>query len=206
LISHTEPIIKASNYLFSRKEHFMKPSNFELNKIVAALLLAAIVAMVSGFLAQGLYTGSLAEHGHHEAKRGFTIEGAETADAGASAAPAAEEKPIDIAPLMKTADATAGVAQVKKCTACHTFDNGGKNGVGPNQWGLVGAKFGHVESYAYSAAIKAKHDEGAVWNEQELSEFLANPKKYLPGNKMAFAGIKNPQDRANLIAYLKTLK
>lgn len=184
----------------------MKPSSFEVNKIIAALLLAAIVAMVAGFFAQGLYTGSIGEHAHKEEKRGYTIAGAENADAAASGAPVVEEKPVDIMPFMATADVAAGEQQLKKCTACHSFDKGGKNGVGPNQWGLVGAKFGHIDSYAYSAAIKAKHDEGAIWTEQALSEFLANPKKYLPGNKMSFAGIKKPEDRANLIAYLKTLK
>ena len=182
----------------------MKPGSFELNKIIGGLLLAAIVAMVAGFTAQGLYTGSLGEHGGHEEKRGYTIAGAENADADAGAAPAAEEKPVDIMPFMAKADVAAGEAQLKKCTACHTFDKGGKNGVGPNQWGLVGSNFGHMEGYAYSDAIKAKHSE--KWTEQALSDFLANPKKYLPGNKMSFAGMKKPEDRANLIAYLKTLR
>ncbi len=182
----------------------MNPNSFELNKVIGAILLAAIVAMVSGFLAMGLYTGSINEHGHHEAKRGYTIEGAETADAGHDAAPAAEEKPIDILTLMASADVAAGAVQVKKCSSCHSFDKGGKSGVGPNQWGLVGSHFGHAEGYSYSAAITAMKDK--KWDEQTLSDFLANPKKLIPGNKMAFAGIKNPQDRANLIAYLKTLK
>ena len=181
----------------------MKPGNFELNKIIGALLLASIVAMVSGFVAMGLYTGSLGEHGHAEAKRGYTIPGAEEADA-AGGAPAAPEAPVDIMPLMASADVAAGQAQLKKCTACHTFEQGGKNGVGPNQWALFGSHFAHNAEYAYSEALKSKHDQ--MWNEQSLSEFLANPKKFLPGNKMSFAGIKNPQDRANLIAYLKTLK
>lgn len=181
----------------------MKPSSFELNKIIGAILLAAIIAVVSGFAAAGLYTGSIGEHEEKEAKRGYTVAGAEAAgDAGA--APAAEEKPVDIAPLMAKADVAAGEQQVKKCTACHTFDKGGKNGVGPNQWGLVGAHHAHKDDFTYSDAMKAKHDE--VWTEQALSDFLNNPKKAIPGNKMSFAGIKNPQDRANLIAYLKTLK
>lgn len=177
----------------------MTPSGLEINKIVAAVLLAGIIAMVSGFMSEGLYSG-----GHEEAKRGYTIEGAETADAG-SATPAAEEKPVDIAEFMKTADLKAGEQQIKKCTACHTFDKGGKNGVGPNNWALVGADFAHTPGYNYSDALKALHGK-KKWGPQELSDFLANPKKYIPGNKMAFAGIKNPQDRANLIAYLSTLK
>jgi cytochrome c len=184
----------------------MRPGSFELNKIIGALLLAAIIAVVAGFAASGLYTGSIVEHAgvHHEEKRGYTIAGAENANTGGEAVAAAPEAPVDIMPFMANADVAAGEAQIKKCTACHTFDKGGKNGVGPNQWGLVGGNFGHMEGYAYSEAIKAKHSE--KWTEQALSDFLANPKKYLPGNKMSFAGMKKPEDRANLIAYLKTLR
>jgi cytochrome c len=181
----------------------MNQSGLELNKIVAAVLLAGIIALVASFASDGLYQGG-SGHGEKDAKRGYTIAGAESADSAGSAAPAAEEKPVDILPLLAGADLTAGEAQVKKCAACHTFDKGGKNGVGPNQWNLIGSDFGHVAGYAYSDAIKALHGS-KKWGFQELSDFLAGPKKYLPGNKMSFAGIKNPQDRANLIAYLNTL-
>ncbi len=187
----------------------MKPGNFELNKIIGALLLAAIVAMVSGFAASGLYTGSINKHSgeHHEAKRGYVIEGAETADnGGGSTASAAEQAPVDIMPYMAKADLAAGQNLLKKCTACHSFDQGGKNGVGPNQWGLFGSACGHRADYSYSEAIKKLQAAGMKWDEQTLSEFLANPKKLAPGNKMSFAGMKDPQERANLIAYLKTLK
>jgi len=181
----------------------MTPGSFELNKIVGAILLASVVAMVSGFAALGLYTGSMGEHGgHHEEKRGYSIAVAEGASAATTAT--ADTGPVDIAPFMATADAAAGQGQLKKCTACHTFDNGGKNGVGPNQWALIGSHYAHKTDYAYSDALKAKHSE--TWTEQNLSDFLANPKKAIPGNKMSFAGMKDPQDRANLIAYLKTLK
>lgn len=175
-------------------------SGIEINNIAKSIFLAGIIAMAAGLISEGLFSGG-EEHGK-EAKRGYVIEGAEET-ASAAGAPAAAEQAVDIAPFLAKADIAAGEAQLKKCTACHTFDKGGKNGVGPNQYGLVGARLAHADGYAYSDALKAKHSE--TWDFQHLSDFLTNPKKTLPGNKMAFAGIKNPQDRANLIAYINTL-
>jgi cytochrome c len=175
----------------------------EVNKIAGAILLAGVVAMVSGLMSEALYTGSISEEHEHEAKRGYTIAGAENAGSESEAAAPKDDKPVDILPLLAKADVKAGEGVSKKCTSCHSFDKGGKNGVGPNQWNLVGSHFAHSESYTYSAAIGGMKDK--KWGFQELSEFLANPKKYIPGNKMSFAGIANPQDRANLIAYLNTL-
>lgn len=172
----------------------------EINKIAGAFFLACIIAMVAGLAAEGLYKGSISEH-EEEVKRGYTVEGAATETAeGAHGTPAA---PVDIMPLMAKADVKAGEAVAKKCTSCHTLDKGGKNGVGPNQWNLVGSHFGHTEGFSYSSAIAGMKDK--KWGFQELSDFLASPKKYLPGNKMSFAGISKPEDRANLIAYLNTL-
>jgi cytochrome c len=180
----------------------MTPQGFELNKIAGAVLFAGFVAMTAGLISEALYTGGIGEHEDHNAKRGYTIAGAEMVG-DAHAAPV-DTGPVDIAPFMAKADAKAGETVVKKCTSCHTFDKGGKHGVGPNQWGLVGSHFAHAGDYKYSDALLAMKDK--KWGNQELSDFLANPKKFIPGNKMSFAGIKDPQDRANLIAYLATLK
>ncbi len=101
-------------------------------------------------------------------------------------------------------DAAAGKKVFNKCKACHFADKK-KNKVGPYLVGVFGRKAASVEGFRYSKAMQAKGAEGLVWNEETLDKYLAAPKKFIPGNKMAFAGLKKPEDRANVIAYLKTL-
>lgn len=116
---------------------------------------------------------------------------------------APEVKKVDIATLMKTADAAAGAKVFKKCSSCHTEKQGGGNKVGPNLYGIVGKQIGKTSGFSYSAAIAGK---GGSWTLENLDQWLANPKNFAPGTKMAFAGLKKDKDRANVIAYLKSQK
>lgn len=109
----------------------------------------------------------------------------------------------DLAALLAAADPAQGQTVAKKCAACHNFEKGGPNKVGPNLWDIVGAKHAHKEDYAYSDAIKGMADK--EWSYAELDAFLTAPKAYAPGTKMTFVGIKKPEDRAALIAYLRSL-
>ncbi len=166
-------------------------SGIEINKIAAAILLAGLIAMVAGTVTEELYKEEPGE------KRGYTVEGIATASA--SPAEATEEKPVDITPYLAKADPAAGAQLIGRCMTCHTFEKGKPNGVGPNQYGLVGRKVASADGYTYSDAMKAK---GGSWGFQELSEFLTSPQKAVPGTRMAFAGLKKPEDRAALLVYI----
>jgi cytochrome c len=117
-------------------------------------------------------------------------------DAPAAAAPAAP----DLATLMASADADKGRVLFLQCRACHSLEQGGMNKVGPNLWGMFGRKAGQAEGFDYSDAVK---NSGIIWSAETLDAWLARPSEFLPGNRMVFVGIRRPEDRANLIAFLK---
>ncbi|MDA0229662.1 MAG: cytochrome c family protein [Proteobacteria bacterium] len=128
---------------------------------------------------------------------------AEEAD-GVAGTHAAEEivASVSIDQLLAVADMAKGQKTFKKCSACHTVDQGGKNKVGPNLWNIVGRGVAVVEGFNYSDAM-ASH--GGSWSIAALNEFLANPKGTVPGTKMSFAGVKKDGDRANVMLYLQSL-
>lgn len=170
-------------------------SSLELNKAVAAVLTAGITFMVAGIV------GRMVVHPHRLEKPAIAIDtGAPAPGAGAPAAPAGPE-PIEA--LLASADVARGEQIAKRqCGACHTFTDGGRNGVGPNLYNIVGSPHGHIDGFSYSNALKGK--EGP-WNYDELNHWLFKPNTYAPGTRMAYAGLSNTQQRADLIAFLRSL-
>jgi cytochrome c len=171
-------------------------NSFELNKIAAAIFLAGTVAVSIGLVTKAIYDPKT--HGE-EVKRGYEIE---VADAPAEGGAATEEQAVQIAAYFENADAAKGEALTKACLACHGFDSGGAHKVGPNLYNVVGSDIAHHTDYSYSSALS---EFPGKWEYQALSEFLEKPKKYVKGTKMAYAGMKKPEDRANVLAYLRTL-
>ncbi|MGB1539478.1 MAG: c-type cytochrome, partial [Rickettsiales bacterium] len=146
-------------------------SGLELNKLAAAILLAGLVAMIVGKVTHVLYHPD-----ENPEKRGYQIAVEEGGDVMASAA-APEEEEEDITALLASADAAAGEALIKRCVACHTFEKGGPNKVGPNLFGVFGADVGAHPGYSYSDPMQAV---AGNWDADKLSHFLKKPKKFVP--------------------------
>lgn len=169
-------------------------SGIELNKIVASILLASLISMMVGFIANILYKPLLRPEA-----RGYSIPITDSSIEDTSQTTA--DDPVNIEELIKKANAEAGSNIIKKCLMCHTFDKNGPNKVGPNLWNVVGSKKAKVENYKYSTALS---NIGGIWDEESLFHFLHKPNQYLPGTKMTFAGLNKPQDIADVIVFLKT--
>ena len=156
------------------------------NTIAGWVLAGGIVALGLSIVS-GMYF-----HAEAPEKEGFAVAAEAGGEAGGAAA-------VPIATLLATADIAKGEAAFKKCAACHTIAPGGANGIGPNLWASMGKPHGHVAGFSYSDALKSVPGN---WDFEGMDKWLANPKKYAPGTKMTFAGLGNPEERANLIAYL----
>lgn len=167
--------------------------SFELNKVAGAVLGTLLIAVGSGFVAELVY------HPKPAGQAGYALPEPEPKAASTEAA-APKAEPIAV--RLAGADADKGKGGTKACQACHSFEKGGPNKVGPDLWNVVEREKAHAAGFDYSPGLKEK---GGTWTYEDLDHFLESPKAYVKGTKMAFAGIGSPTERANVIAYLRTL-
>ena len=171
-------------------------SSFEWNKIIASVLTATIVAMVAGILSSQLIRPHRLDHPV------YLPPGVEAGAPAAVAPAAAVIEPIE--PALAKADPARGQQLSKPCLQCHTFEKGGANKIGPNLFGIMEADIGSVPKYQFSPALAAH--KGEKWDPEKLNMWLLRPQQFARGTKMAFPGVPKVQDRADLVAYLETLK
>jgi cytochrome c len=169
--------------------------SFELNKIIGAILGTLLFVMGAGFLAEAIYE-PIEGRGP-----GYELPDPEE---GAHGGPVVEEPAVDVGTLLATANAEQGQATASsRCGSCHNFDEGAGNKQGPALWSVVGRTIAGHAGFTYSTALSAH--AGDIWTYENLNAFLHTPQDFSPGTKMTFGGLKNDQERANVIAYLSTL-
>ena len=166
--------------------------SFELNKIIAAILIVVLLIIGLGKIAEGVF------HVEKPEKPGYKVEVENQSVSNISQATKVVEK-IDIAVLMAMGDITSGKKIFKKCAACHSINKGGANKIGPALYNVVGRKVGNISDYKYSKALASY---GKEWTFEELNGFLQKPASYLKGTKMSYAGLRKEKDRASIIKYL----
>ncbi len=167
--------------------------DLQFNKIAGAGLATVFTILVVNTIADGVY--------HQEApeKMGYHVEIAE-----AGGGPAEAELPPDWGTVLPTADLAAGEQAFARCATCHTINQGGANGTGPNLFGIVGNRVTHAAGFSYSSAMQAHAAEAPTWGYDELDHFITNPARYVSGTAMTFGGLRNTEERINLIAYLRS--
>ncbi|MEM7444312.1 MAG: hypothetical protein AAF414_13390 [Pseudomonadota bacterium] len=167
----------------------------ELNKMFAAVLIAGILAMIVGIIAEMLVHPVQLEEPAY-----FVDTGLEPVSVGGGDE---VERIASIIPLLADADPDNGQTLTRACTACHNFEQGGGNGVGPNNWGVVGSDVAHVSDFNYSNTLQTLHETGVTWTYENLNRFLYQPRVWADGTTMSYAGMRSIEDRADLIAWLR---
>ncbi|MDB5473754.1 MAG: cytochrome c family protein [Devosia sp.] len=170
--------------------------SFELNKIMGAVLGTLLFVMGAGFVAEAIY------HPIENRGPGYALPEPEVSEGGA-VAEAAPEVPLGI--LLASASAERGANAAKKCQSCHNFGEGEPNKQGPHLYDVVLRAEGAVPDFAYSDILLQHNAEGRVWTYENLDHFLTRPADYAPGTKMNFAGVRTPEERADILAYMQTL-
>ena len=170
--------------------------SFEINKIIAAILLTALIVIGIGKFTDILF------HVDKPKQSAYKIEGLESVVASTSSNPKMKvvEK-VDIGQLLALGDLVHGEKVFKKCSACHMIASGGKNMIGPNLWSVIGRTAGSVSDYKYSKAMIAY---GKEWTFEEMNSYLIKPRAYVKGTKMAFAGLRKEKDRASVILFMNS--
>ena len=166
--------------------------SFELNKIIAAVLMVALLVIGLGKIADGVF------HVKKPINVGYKVEVESQINSNTSQAIQVVAK-IDIAAIMAQGDVDSGEVVFKKCAACHSINKGGKNKIGPALYNVVGRAVGGIDNYKYSKALASY---GKEWTFEELNGFLQKPASYLKGTKMSYAGLRKEKDRASVIKYL----
>ena len=167
--------------------------SFELNKIIAAILMVALLIIGIGKLSNVIF------HVEKPEIPGYAIEVEQATVVSSETNPQPAEDKIDIAALISMGDIVTGEKVFKKCAACHSIVKGGKNNIGPALYNVVGREVGAVSDYKYSKSLSAY---GKAWTFEELNGYLLKPAKWIKGTKMAFAGLRKEKDRASVILYL----
>ncbi len=167
--------------------------SFEINKIIAAVLIVALLIIGIGKLSDIIF------YVEKPKTPGYAVEVEQVVKTSAQSSSGTNEQKIDIAALMAMGDLATGEKVFKKCSACHSIVKGGKNNIGPALYNVVGRKVGAVSDYKYSKALSAYEKE---WTLEELNGYLIKPAKWIKGTKMAFAGLRKEKDRASVIMYL----
>ena len=167
--------------------------SFEINKIVAAILMVALIVIGISKLSNVIF------HVEKPENPSYSVDVEQAVATSSQSNSETSEEKIDLVALMAMGDIATGEKVFKKCSACHSINKGGKNNIGPALYNVVGRKIGSVNDYKYSKALS---EYGKEWTFDELNGYLIKPAKWIKGTKMAFAGLRKEKDRASVILYL----